>query len=175
MRLTSPYAGATDPVIGAIDFDRAELFETPVENFLCFQAALVERPGAGDDKDKPAAIADRRADQAIARVLRVAGLHAIGAWIVDQQGVAILLADLVPGEFALAVIFVVFGISLDDVLRQYRELAHRDQMLRVRQSGGVSERGLGQTELAGSPGHEVGEGFFRSRHAFCNRDAGIVG
>src|SRR5262249_6190727 len=57
----------------------------------------------------------RGANQAIAGFLGESGFEAIRPDGHRQQGIAVVLTDLVPSEFALAVTFIIVGIGLDDV------------------------------------------------------------
>src|SRR5262249_61803838 len=94
----------------------------PFQQFLGFVGALLFRPELIDDDDQAQSVLYRRADQTVAGLLSETGFEAIRPEIHVEQGVAVELADLVPGEFALAVIFVIVGIGLDHMAGEFCEL-----------------------------------------------------
>ena len=92
-----------------------------------------------------------------------------------MQRIAVLLADLVPGEFALAEPFVVIGIIENDVARQLAQFARRDPHLRIGQTIDVGEVRLGQSDLAGAVVHHPHELGFVAGDAFGERNAAVIG
>src|ERR1700720_2991474 len=84
-----------------------EIVESPFEQLLALVGALLFRAQAVDHDDQAQPVLHRRADETVARFLGEAGLEAVGADIHGEQGIAVLLADLVPGELALVVILIV--------------------------------------------------------------------
>ena len=98
---------------------RLEGAKAPVEQL----ARLRLRPVAGrleavHHHDQPLPVLHRRADQAEAGLVDVARLQAVGADVHGQQRVAVLLADLVPGELPLPEDLVEVRVGLDDVQRR---------------------------------------------------------
>ncbi len=120
------------------------------------------------------AVLHRRADQAVAAVDGEAGLEAVGPDVHREQRIAILLADLVPGELGLAEILVVGRIGADDVAGELAEVAHRHLLRGIRKSGRIGEIGLLQAELAGPGVHFLGERALVAGQALGQGDAGVV-
>src|SRR5437870_4575147 len=83
----------------------------------------------------------------VAGFLGESGFEAIRPDVQRQQGVAVELTDLVPGEFALAVIFIVVGIGLDDMPRELGELARGHELSGVGKPGRIAEGRFGQSKL----------------------------
>ena len=96
-----------------------EILEAIVQQLLGVVGAVLGILQSGDHDDQPHAVLHRGADQIVAGLVGEAGLHAVGAIDGAEQRIAVLLADLVPGEFALAEPFVVVGIVQDDVARHH--------------------------------------------------------
>ena len=90
---------------------RLEAVEAPIQQLLGLVGALLRALQPVDHDDQPQAVLHRRADQAVAGLLGEAGLHAVGADVHREQRIAVLLADLVPGELPLAVDRIELGIG----------------------------------------------------------------
>ena len=84
---------------------------------------------AVDHHDQAQIRSARPSRQAVAGLLGEAGLQPVGADVHGEQRIAVVLADLVPGELALAVDLVEVRIGLDDVPREPGELARGHQLL----------------------------------------------
>src|SRR5262245_4232544 len=119
------------------------MVEAPVEQLLGLVGALLLRLEAVDHDDQAQSVLHRRPDEAVTGFLGEAGLEAVGSDRHGEQGIAVVLTDLVPGEFTLAVIFVVFGIGVDDVPRQLAELARGHQLSGIGKTVRIAEGGLG--------------------------------
>ena len=85
--------------------------EAPLHEAHQFLDPLVEAGKAGDDHDDPPPVLVGRAGEAVARLVGMAGLEAVGAGDAAEQRVAIVLGDrlvgahrLAPGEVPEAVI-----------------------------------------------------------------------
>src|SRR5262245_65063354 len=88
---------------------RLEAVEARLEELLALVGALLLGLEAVDHDDEPQPVLHRGADEAVARLLGEAGLEAVRSDRHRQQRIAVVLADLVPGELALAVDFVILG------------------------------------------------------------------
>ena len=80
-------------------------------SFLASSARSLAVCHAIDHHDEPQAVLHRRADQAVAGFLGESGLQAVGADLHRQKRIAVLLSDLVPGEFGLAEYFIELRIG----------------------------------------------------------------
>ena len=113
------------PFIAAIEFawPCCPAKSGPIEQYHSSNYSLHRRVllqfQAIDHDDQAQSALHRRADETIARFLGEAGLEAVRTDREGQQRVAIVLANLVPGEFALAIVLII-GIGLDDVPRELR-------------------------------------------------------
>ena len=134
--------------------------EPPVQHFLGLIGPLLLRSQPVDHHDQTQTVLHRRADQAVAGLLGESGLEAVRPDIERQQGIAVELTDLVPGEFALAVIFVVLGIGLDDMPRQLREFARGHKLSGVGKPGRIAKGRFRQSKLPRALGHQLGESGF---------------
>ena len=88
----------------AVELHAVEELVAPVEQLVRFLRARRLRGRAEQHREQPPAAAVRRGDQAIARGLGVAGLHAVDARVEPQQPVAVGLGDVVVAEFLLRVV-----------------------------------------------------------------------
>src|SRR4029077_10056520 len=100
--LATKYLGIADRLIGGEQSARFEVAETPFEHFLGFRGPIIGIVKAVDDHDQPYAVLHGGADHAVPALLGISGLEAVGALEGVQQWIAVLLPDLVPGEFLLA-------------------------------------------------------------------------
>src|SRR5690606_34017498 len=96
-----------------------------------------------------AAVALGRGDQAVAGRLGVARFQAVDRAIGPQQTVAVVLLDVVVRVFLLAVVMHVLGESRDQVRGKFGQVAHRGQVIGVRQAGRVLEMGVVQALARG--------------------------
>src|SRR6185312_17546860 len=95
--------------------------EAPFDQPGGFLNALVPARHSGKHFDQPPSVLDRRAREAIARLIRVPGLEPVCAGDVTEDRVAVLLGDvlarahgLAPGEARQAVeLLVELGMVLD--------------------------------------------------------------
>ena len=99
--LAAEHLGVADLLVGREQRARLEIAKTPFQHLLGFRGAIVGIFEAVDHDDQPGVVLHGRADHAVAAVLGVAGLQPVGAVERVQQRIAVLLADLVPGEFLL--------------------------------------------------------------------------
>src|SRR5882757_918649 len=173
--LAAEHPGIADRLIGRDQRPGFKTAEAPFQHLLGFGGAIVRILKTVDHDDQPRVVLHRRADHAVAALLGVAGLQPIGAGQGLEQRIAVLLADLVPGELLLAEQSVHVRIGLDDVARERRELPHRHLVGGIWQPVGIAEGRFGHAELAGALGHEVGrKSMLVAGDAFGERDAGIV-
>src|SRR5262249_56207490 len=112
------------------------------------------------ENDQVESVLKRLAGRFVAGSLGEAGFEGILPKSHVEQGIAVELADLVPGECALAVILVVVGIGLDQMACELGKLARSHQLSRVWKSGRIAEGRFGQAELARAFGHQLREGGF---------------
>ncbi len=173
--LAAEHAGIADLLAFGEQQPLLETVEAVIQKFPRCVRALIARFQTIDDHDQPHAVLHRRSDQAVAGFVGEAGLHAVGADIHGEQRVAILLADLVEGEFLLGVPFIEFRIGHDDMARQPGEFARRHALFRIRQSGRIGEIRLCQPELARAAVHQPREIFLVAGDAFGERDAAVIG
>ena len=92
--------GAADILAFGEQHLRLKTVKAHFQHFLGFVAALLVGFGAGDHDDEPEIVLQRRADQVKAGIRGFAGLEAVGADAHAEQRIAVLLADIVPGEVA---------------------------------------------------------------------------
>ena len=164
-----------DRLVGGEQRAGLEIAKTPFQHLLGLGGAVVRVFQAVDHDDQPGVVLHGGADHAVAALLGVAGLQAVGARHRIQQWIAVLLPDLVPSEFLLAEQFVHVRVSQDDVAREPGQFPHRHLVAGVGQPVGIAEGRFGQTQLAGALGHEVaGKGALVAGHALGERDAGII-
>src|ERR1700722_10065423 len=172
--VAAEHLGIADRLLRGEQCPRLEIAESPFQHLLGLGGAVIRILEAVDDADQADAVLHGRADHAVAALVGKSGLQPVGARQRGQERIAVLLADLVPGELLLAEQLVELGIGLDDVARQFRKLAHRHLVAGIGQPVGIGEGRLRQPKFAGALGHEVGsEGALVAGHAFGERDAGI--
>src|SRR5262245_729885 len=109
-----------------------EIPKTPFERFLCLVRTLLGSAHPCDDHDQPEVVLNRRPDQAVTRLFCVAGLKTVGTVHGAEKWIAILLANLVPGEFRLRKKLVEIRIGPDDVSRKRGKLTGGHLLIRIR-------------------------------------------
>src|SRR6185312_17513047 len=119
----------------------------PAGDPLALRCALLHAFHAGEDEDDAAAAAYGRADEAIARLLGMPGLDAVGAEVLIEQRIAVALLDAVIGEVLLGLIVIVLREVLDQAARQGREIARRHIVVGCRQAVNGGEVAVGETKL----------------------------
>src|SRR5262249_32517593 len=80
-----------------------KMVKSPIEELLAFVAALLLAAQSIHDDNQAHSVLHRRSDQTVSRFLGEPRFEAVGADAHGKQRVAIVLPDLVPGEFVLAV------------------------------------------------------------------------
>ena len=117
---------------------------------------------------------DGGGDKAIAAVVDVARFQPVRAEIHGQQGIAICLFDLVPGEVFLAEIFIKIWVGQDDVIGESHHFPGAHFLLGVAPAPCVGKGRTLQSKLARAFRHERGEGSFRSGDPFGERDRRVI-
>ncbi len=100
--LAAKHLGVADRLLCREQRPHLEVAKSPFEHLLGFGGAIVGIIEPVHDNNQPQAILHGGADHAVAAFLGVSGLQPVGALEGGQQRIAVLLPDLVPGEFALA-------------------------------------------------------------------------
>ena len=110
---------------GGVEPHAVERLVSPVQQLERLLRASRFRGGAEQHREQPPSAAARRCDEAIARRLGMAGLHAVDARVHPQQPVAVHLRDVVVAEFFLRVVLrVLVGKSRTSAAaRVYRSWA----------------------------------------------------
>ena len=104
----------------------------------------------------------------------MAGLEAVDPDPHLDQRIAVLLADLVPGELRLREHRIVFGELRDQEPRHRRQVARRRILVRVRQAGGIDEMRVGEPDLLGELVHHARELGFGAAQPLGQRDCRVV-
>ncbi len=169
------HLGIADHVLGLEQRAQLEAAKSPFQQFLGLGHAIVRIIETVDHHDQPQPVLDGRGDRAISAILGRSRDQAIGPRHRVQQRIAVLLADLVPDEFALVVELVVVRIGLHDVPRELGGIAHRHLVAGIGHPGRVGESGLLQANLAGALGQHRGKLAFVAGDPFGQRHGGVVG
>src|SRR6202158_3963477 len=116
--VAAEHLGIADQLLCREQRPRLEIAISPFQHLLGFGRAIVGILQTVDDDDQPYSVLHGGADHAVAALLGITGLQPVGALERIQQRIAVLLPDLVPGEFLLAEQLVELGVGLDHIARQ---------------------------------------------------------
>ena len=120
------------------------------------------------------AVAQRGADQAVARRIRMTGLQAIDRRVALEQAIAVLLFNAVVVKLPHRKPVVVLREVPDQRDREQRHVARGREMLRRGQAGAILEMGTGHAEALRFRIHQLRKGRFRSGDALGERNGCII-
>ena len=146
----------------------------PVEQLAGFFGTLAVALHAAHGGEETPAVAIDRADNRIARLLSVAGLHPVGADIHRQQRITVALQDAVPGELTLRVIGIELRVLTPHMKTEQRQVVHGDGLAFGRQAGGVLEMQVLEADRPCALVHQFGEIRLRASHALGDHDAAVI-
>ena len=154
-----------------------ELPEGPADNPFSFFGARLFGWQAGNRKDDPPVTLYRRTDQAIARLLRVAGFQPIRANPQLQQGVAVEpVVGRTPfiAEFSLGKDRVIVGKLHDQPLGKNAKIPHRHPVIGIGPARCIGKGRCRHPKRRRPFGHQRGKGRFRTSQTLGHNDAGII-